>query len=236
MLHIQGECPHCMKECGFDIYSGNRYASAKTEKELIECRQDNRTFGLSRPQNMATLYCSGLCVGCGEPVLLIVGIEDENLLALRESINVQGRMYQGNDPEILHMYPEPKRPWAHPALPPEVGTAFADLQRMVWHAMTPPFILSGCRTVLELSCDVLGAEGKTLLKRLENLRDQNVLTGVLYEWATQIRLSGNAAVHDFEGTAAEAEEMVEFTKLFLQYVFELPARVKEARAAEQERR
>ena len=52
---------------------------------------------------------------------------------------------------------------------------------------------------------------------------------MLAEWAHIIRDDGNSATHEARGTQQEAEELVEFTKLFLQYTFEFPARVKVSR-------
>ncbi|WP_343648298.1 DUF4145 domain-containing protein [Stenotrophomonas maltophilia group sp. vghtpe118] len=68
--------------------------------------------------------------------------------------------------------------------------------------------------------------GKMLAKRIDLLADDGKLTTDLKEWAHLIRLDGNQGAHDDEElTAAEVEQLEEFTKLFLIYTFTLPAQV-----------
>ena len=96
---------------------------------------------------------------------------------------------------------------------------------MLKQGLSPSLVITGCRSVLEISVNELGAEGKTLQHKINNLKEKSIVNGVLADWAHQIRLEGNSAVHQMEGTQEEAEELVEFTKLFLQYTFEFPSRV-----------
>lgn len=184
---------------------------------------------------MAVVYCAGLCAECREPVLLMLRIEESNLFALQECIEKDNKLYQGEEPELLKTFPEPRRPWTHSSLPEKVGAAFADLQRMLWQNLTPAYIVAGCRSVLEVSCKELGGEGKFLVHRIADLKNKGIVTGVLNEWASQIKNLGNDAAHELEGTRDEAEEMVDFTQTFLQYAFELPARIDELRRNREER-
>ena len=56
------------------------------------------------------------------------------------------------------------------------------------------------------------------------------------EWADQIISDGNEAAHgeDETFTREDAEQIKEFTELFLIYAFTLPERVRQAKPAEQE--
>ncbi|MDE5833839.1 MAG: DUF4145 domain-containing protein [Desulfovibrio sp.] len=229
MLHIPGVCPHCARECGFDILCADYYSSQKTIAELRKNQWSCPVFGMEESKNMATVYCGGVCAECHKPVMLCLEVDNANLKHLRECVRDPEKRYNGNTPKIASMAPPPRQAWTHPSLPPEVGRAFSDLQRMVWSETTPAFILIGARTVLEKVCSELGANGKTLFERVKDLREKGILAGVLYEWASEIRRWGNAGTHNFEGSKEDAEDLTEFTKLLLQYAFELPARVKEAR-------
>ena len=73
--------------------------------------------------------------------------------------------------------------------------------------------------------------GKSLLARIESLRGQQAITDGLHDLAKGIRALGNAAAHDDEDLSKEeAEQLREFTELFLIYAFTLPARVDRIRA------
>ena len=102
---------------------------------------------------------------------------------------------------------------------------------MLQARLQPHFILAGCRTVLEAVVRELGGNGHTLSARIADLHAQGVITKGLADWAHQIRIGGNDAVHEMSGTPEEARELVEFTKLFLQFTFELPARINEVRTS-----
>ena len=56
------------------------------------------------------------------------------------------------------------------------------------------------------------------------------------DWAHQIRLDGNDATHEEDKvfTKEDAEQIREFTELFLIYAFTLPERVKRASPSEPE--
>lgn len=69
-----------------------------------------------------------------------------------------------------------------------------------------------------------------LIKRIKNAASQNLLTQDLADWADQIRLEGNAAVHEDEPFSKEqAIDLASFTDLVLRYMFTLPQMLKDAR-------
>lgn len=70
----------------------------------------------------------------------------------------------------------------------------------------------------------------SLFERIKDAESQKLLTPELAEWADQIRLEGNAAVHDDEPFLKEqANDLANFTDLVLRYVFTLPQMLKQAR-------
>jgi Domain of unknown function (DUF4145) len=67
---------------------------------------------------------------------------------------------------------------------------------------------------------------RDLAPRIDALATAGKLTEDLRAWAHQIRLDGNNAVHDEKPfTKEEAEELLDFTELFLTYVYTLPGRL-----------
>ncbi len=69
------------------------------------------------------------------------------------------------------------------------------------------------------------AKIKDLAPRIDALARAGRLTEDLRAWAHQIRLDGNDAVHGDSFTKEQAEELLDFTELFLTYVYTLPARL-----------
>lgn len=71
-------------------------------------------------------------------------------------------------------------------------------------------------------------EGK-LHVRIQKAAQQNELTQTLADWADQIRLGGNKAVHDNEPfSQKEAGNLQIFTELVLRYLFTLPGTLEKA--------
>jgi hypothetical protein len=62
-----------------------------------------------------------------------------------------------------------------------------------------------------------------------------MLTPDLAAGAHKVRLGGNDAAHDLEPPQGEADELLDFTELYLIYVYSLPERLKlrRAKAAEE---
>lgn len=75
------------------------------------------------------------------------------------------------------------------------------------------------------------AENLPLAKRIDKAVEAGLLTKDLAQWAHEIRIFGNEAVHDpVEVSEQEATEIKDFTELFLLYVFTLPGMLAERRA------
>jgi len=72
-----------------------------------------------------------------------------------------------------------------------------------------------------------GAAGKTLVKRIDALAVDGLITTDMRDWAHEIRLGGNEAAHEDEPfEAADADRLYKFTDAFLRYAYTLPALVK----------
>lgn len=75
----------------------------------------------------------------------------------------------------------------------------------------------------------------SLFERIERAAAQNGLTPELAEWAHQIRLGGNDAVHgDEEFSKEDVERLQAFTELVFMYLFTLPGMLAKARDESEE--
>lgn len=122
---------------------------------------------------------------------------------------------------------------AAPAHAPEpVARAFiqADyaIKRQHWEAAA-----AMDRRALEISTKEMAPEHikLSLYQRIEKLADAGKLTPSLKEWAHDLRLLGNDALHEIDGvTEEEATQAHELTRFVLIYLYTLPAQVEQARA------
>ncbi len=81
------------------------------------------------------------------------------------------------------------------------------------------------RKTLDVATKTIDPQLKSisLYRRIGILVESNMLTSAMGEWAHEIRLDGNDAVHDDEPeTHADALASQKFTEAFLTYVFSLP--------------
>lgn len=133
--------------------------------------------------------------------------------------------------ELLRVYPEVE--------PPQVPQGVSD-------AIARPFIeaadnlrqkkySSACamfRRVLEIALKEFAQdiEARTLEKRIDKLAADHLITPAMKEWAHNLRLDGNEAIHGLEEATQElAEQMHDLCKFLLIYLYTLPKQVAEAR-------
>jgi hypothetical protein len=88
-----------------------------------------------------------------------------------------------------------------------------------------------CGKTLEAVCVLLGEDSGTLERRLRRLRDTGKIEAKLYDWANELRLLRNDAVHDLSAAVSkdEARDCVEFVEAILVYLFTLDRKFQEFR-------
>ena len=140
----------------------------------------------------------------------------------------------------MDIYPRPSLACAPAHVPDDIAKNYNEAAASVRHQLYTPaggtFRKALERATLALAPQPVSKSfrDKMLLQRIESLRSQQVITDGLCELAEEIRVLGNAAAHDDDDLSKEeAEQLQEFTELFLIYAFTLPARVKSARAADE---
>lgn len=228
MFYFNGHCPHCNSDKGFTCFGRSEYVIRNFDDP--EIRHEILVMKAERSSQIMTQFSlAGICRSCQQPIVAAcVGSQAQyaeigacmELPELTSTVSV----------EVQAIFPQPTPPYSHTSLPEAVRLAFVDLQNMVSERKMPFFIIGGCRVVLENAVRNLGGEGKTLYQRVQNLRDKGIITSSLADWASIIREAGNAAVHEMGGTPEEARELVNFTKVFLQFTFELPATIASLRS------
>ena len=174
------------------------------------------------------LSLAGVCLTCQQPVVATCEGREKTIEEIRACIDRFDRNTL-SPVAVEKIYPQIVAEYGHQSIPEKINDSFIDLQRMFITHMQPHLIISGCRSVLESSLDSLGAEGKTIYAKIENLYQKGIIPITIKDWAHIIRNIGNNAIHDMEGNREDAQNLINFTKIFLQYSFELPYTIKTMR-------
>lgn len=126
----------------------------------------------------------------------------------------------GDDSPPHRVYPPAERRELGVAVPKNIQQAFKEaVACFKAKAFTASAIM--CRKTLEGLCAAHGVKAGNLAKSLSELRDQGVIESRLFEWAEELRVSGNKAAHGVDSTVSrqDCEDILEFTEALAQYVF-----------------
>lgn len=140
-------------------------------------------------------------------------------------------MRDGSKQTILVIHPRPDEAVVPEALPDKVAKAFKEGCDIV--SSSPNGACAMFRRALEIGLKELSPEVEAwkLEKRIDKLAAAHRLTPAIRDWAHQLRLDGNEAVHGEEDASVElATEMKELTRYVLMYLYTLPNQVEAARA------
>jgi len=204
MISLARNCPHCQTEkAGFTLV-GEGPAPNGRWHALFRCN---------------------VCFGPLAAEMLI----NARGLALKD---VHGELQHHANIGQIRFFPK-AAPSSTPAHTPEsVQRAFIQaedaIRRQHWEAAA-----AMDRRALEIATKELSLEhaSQTLYKRIELLADAGKLTPSLKEWAHDLRIVGNGALHEISGLdETEATQAHELTRFILTYLYTLPAQVEQARA------
>jgi hypothetical protein len=155
----------------------------------------------------------------------------------RPFIVVQTDNYGDFDEDVpWRIYPPPDV-GLNPGLPHSIISAFSEAQRCFRaKAYTATAIM--CRKTLQAIADEHKIKARNLDSALKEMKEQGVIENRLYEWADALRVSGNEAVHDVEVdvSAADAKDVLEFTRALLEYVFTFREKFDQWKARKEARR
>ena len=161
------------------------------------------------------VYIFACCIRCKGPLLLVGSQHVVEGLAFPED---EARLVYPTDAAL----PE--------AVPGAVARAFSEAYR-AYEVKLYDACAAMCRKTLEAVCNEFGESAGRLVDRLDLLLQKGVIDSAMFEWARELRLSGNKDAHADPGsvTENEAKDMIEFARAMLLYAFELPKRLQQAR-------
>jgi hypothetical protein len=125
--------------------------------------------------------------------------------------------------EMVHQYPV-ATPSVHEAVPDDVRKAAVEAEKCLSVGA-----FNACGVMARRSVDCLclnkGATGQSLYDRLKCLRDNNLITPDLWEWAEELRIVGRSGAHPEweEVSGEEAEYAVKFLREIIRYIYINPA-------------
>lgn len=196
-------CPHC-----------------PAEHSAFRLTWSARHSGVSKAE-----CCVAVCGACGGPIAFV---------AFEHTGGSNPAQHNGNiEPHwrVSTIWPTREAPAAPAHTPPSVKARFEDgedaFSRLRWNSAVAMY-----RSALDIATKGMEGvpSGETFFARLKWLHDNHAITPDIHEWATKVRVEGNAALHDPEQFSEDdAKALRFFTEMFLRYVFELPGAVRHFR-------
>lgn len=97
-----------------------------------------------------------------------------------------------------------------------------------------------CRRALQSSVIERGAKKAKLSDQIDDLREKQIITEAIRDWAHEIRLTGNIGAHpDEDGledvSPEDADELIKFMEQYLNYVYVMPDKVTKKREKKEKR-
>lgn len=171
----------------------------------------------------------GVCNACSSGVIFKLCLTRH--VPAHDFINTSGDI-QSNGMLIADAWPRIVSDQVPADVPEQVGSLFRQAQtcirQMAWDAAGMTL-----RKTLEVSTKGLDPTlaCKSLAARIDALHTNGKLTADVRDWAHEIRLDGNNAVHDEEPfTPEQTENLRAFVESYLRYTYSLPALVAQNRA------
>lgn len=235
MFSLQMTCPHCRQKETFTLrqpaeYLANQAApQGRSRAEVVTIIPHHQVSSCSINQ-AATVQAYGVasCPKCRGPVMIWFECAYGDLAKIIQSSGNNEWILTGAEPRNIRTYPELKLPDDSENFPQKLRAVFVELQEDLEMKRTPARIVAGCRSVMEVAlaaCGLDKTKEPTLSKRIDKAREMGLITESMKNWAHRVRLDGNEAVHELDASAEDAQQLVNFIRLFLEVVFNLPARI-----------
>lgn len=210
MAHFSMDCPHCSRQ--------NTGFISKDE--------------VAHPELEGAYQVFCMCFACKKTAIVLFAKKSYG------SITLSPHTYNNNPEDlgydILLAWPKSKDVTCPNFTPDKIKTFYIEasecLSRGSYNAAAPLF-----RKVLEITVkrmDPTAPSGSNLKNRIDRLPAETGVTPSMKEWAHEIRLIGNEAVHEDDPIEEkDAKDIQAFTELFLTYAFTLPGMLEERRKA-----
>ena len=216
-----GLCPRCQKQSSFDV----------TGPQPVTFDPDALTVGRNGGVEPIAVdqVCILYCRNCRQGIVVV----EEQLVAdhsWREPINERNGSgvitWRG-----IHWWPAADAQ-VSADVPVQIAEVFQEAVRAA-HAECPRAAAVMARRTLEAIAVDKGETTGVLADRLRKLGASGVLQPTLADWAKEVRLVGNAGAH-FDPmdnvSKQDAEQLNEFVRELLRYLYELPAELARRKA------
>lgn len=241
MYVFDGKCPHCGSDRGFAAFGVSGCEMFDFGESSFSPAILDKWRRKYADNELGWYSLGGVCLKCKKPVVayILAGLNERKLIY--QSLKNDEIEYSEKriHTEKIEIYPKPEQEYSHESIPAGINKRFKSVQIMLkTDGIYPSDILTACRDTLESAVNDIGAmDGKeNLKKKIKTLLEDGIITTQIHRWAETIADFGNDGAHYGEGTREDADEMVEFTKIFLQYAYEFPARIRQKRKEIDKRR
>lgn len=189
------------------------------------CRSESASytlFGQYRIPGGQSYALAFACNACGYPRAVVV--------VSKHSPNDMNGLLDAQHENVLRVLEDlPERPQR--ATPEYTPDAVARFYLQATHNLelgNPDAAGAMARKSLDVATKQLGApRDKWLKARIDWMHENGMLTDDLHAWAIIIKNEGDDATHDEDPyTDEEAQELVDFTEIFLTFVYTIPGKIK----------
>jgi len=164
------------------------------------------------------IYKTYLCPVCKKVTLYEV-YWDEFLLDYDSS----GKVVEARTEEILYAFTSID----FTGIPTQVASAYASALKC--RNIDPAICLMALRRTLDIVCQDKNATGRDLWRKIEDLSEKGILPSELKHASSITRFYGNMGAHDTQVQVSRSDMnlIFEFVKYILDYLYILPAKLKE---------
>jgi len=204
------ECPHCGVVAQQKLLWGDTYVS----KEWVKPFPDAPTTA-----NIEISYAHQVyrCVHCERDTYQLVRSGPPDAV-----------------PRVVHRYPV-SMPVIHVALDKKQDIVTATIEAEKCLAVGA-YSACGCaaRRVIHCICQDMQAKGDNLYEQLKDLKDKQLITPSLWEWAEELRIIGRSGAHpEWEDISPDdADYAVRFLREIIRYLYINPYELKQRRYKE----
>ena len=133
--------------------------------------------------------------------------------------------------QLPNFFPIPKEISAPYGTPDDIANSFRSAKRLLQMGKDADYegacIMS--RRGIEQAVIELGAEGKNLFQKINNLEEKRLIPPAMRDWAHHLREIGNEGAHGGIATEEDAAQAVYFAEMLFTYLYTLPKRMAEYR-------
>ena len=152
------------------------------------------------------------CPKCSFPILVEQSyeIESDNFTGLRINLTEPRILYPSTE---FHINPE---------IPSVLKLSLEECIRCLKSKSYTATVIM-YRRVIEGFCEIQGIKSNNLSKAIIMLKDQKIINDQIFDWANELRLSGNDAAHNIDQIFKylDAKDILDFTIAILDYTYSL---------------